>query len=221
MTASAGRLALVCVGLLLQACQLLPESRAELRPADMVIYGRVWTGDSTRPWAHAVAISGDTISAVGDSAEIARLTGRSTRVISNGKAMVTPGFMDGHTHFIYGGFQLTQVDLRDANTPAEFVRRIKAYAAKLKPGEWILGGNWDHERWPGTPLPDRSWIDSVTPNNPVFVDRLDGHMTLANSVVLKLAHIDRSTKDVPGGTIVRRRDGEPTGVVKDAAQNLV
>jgi predicted amidohydrolase YtcJ len=187
----------------------------------MVIYGRVWTGDSTRPWAHAVAISGDTISAVGDSAEIARLTGRSTRVISNGKAMVTPGFMDGHTHFIYGGFQLTQVDLRDANTPAEFVRRIKAYAAKLKPGEWILGGNWDHERWPGTPLPDRSWIDSVTPNNPVFVDRLDGHMTLANSVVLKLAHIDRSTKDVPGGTIVRRRDGEPTGVVKDAAQNLV
>jgi len=221
MTASAGRLALVCVGLLLQACQIVPESRAELRPADMVIYGRVWTGDSTRPWAHAVAISGDTISAVGDSAEIARLTGRSTRVISNGKAMVTPGFMDGHTHFIYGGFQLTQVDLRDANTPAEFVRRIKAYAAKLKPGEWILGGNWDHERWPGTPLPDRSWIDSVTPNNPVFVDRLDGHMTLANSVVLKLAHIDRSTKDVPGGTIVRRRDGEPTGVVKDAAQNLV
>jgi predicted amidohydrolase YtcJ len=221
MTASAGRFALVCIGLLLQACQIVPESRAELRPADMVIYGRVWTGDSTRPWAHAVAISGDTISAVGDSAEIARLTGRSTRVIRNGKAMVTPGFMDGHTHFIYGGFQLTQVDLRDANTPAEFVRRIKAYAAKLKPGEWILGGNWDHERWPGTPLPDRSWIDSVTPNNPVFVDRLDGHMTLANSVVLKLAHIDRSTKDVPGGTIVRRRDGEPTGVVKDAAQNLV
>jgi predicted amidohydrolase YtcJ len=221
MTASAGRLALVCMGLLLQACQFVPESRAELRPAAMVIYGRVWTGDSTRPWAHAVAISGDTISAVGDSAEIARLTDRSTRVISNGEAMVTPGFMDGHTHFIYGGFQLTQVDLRDANTPAEFVRRIKAYAAKLKPGEWILGGNWDHERWPGTPLPDRSWIDSVTPNNPVFVDRLDGHMTLANSVVLKLAHIDRSTKDVPGGTIVRRRDGEPTGVVKDAAQNLV
>jgi predicted amidohydrolase YtcJ len=129
--------------------------------------------------------------------------------------------MDGHTHFIYGGFQLTQVDLRDADTPEEFVRRIKNYAAKAKPGEWILGGNWDHERWPGTPLPDRSWIDSVTPNNPVFVDRLDGHMTLANSLVLKLAHIDRATKEVTGGTIVRRPDGEPTGVVKDAAQNLV
>jgi hypothetical protein len=158
---------------------------------------------------------------VGDSAEVARLSGKSTQVISNGKAMVVPGFMDGHTHFIYGGFQLTQVDLRDADTPEEFVRRIKAYAAKARPGEWILGGNWDHERWRGTPLPDRSWIDSVTPKNPVFVDRLDGHMTLANSAALKLAHIDRSTKEVSGGTIVRRPDGEPTGVVKDAAQNLV
>ena len=189
-------------------------------PADVVIYGRVWTGDSTKPWAQAVAISGEKISGVGDSSSIAAQVGPGTRIIRNG-AMVVPGFMDGHTHFIYGGFQLTQVDLRDADSPKEFVRRIKNYAAKAKPGEWILGGNWDHERWAGTPLPDRSWIDSVTPNNPVFVDRLDGHMTLANSLVLKLAHIDRSTKEVAGGTIVRRPDGEPTGVVKDAAQNLV
>jgi predicted amidohydrolase YtcJ len=191
-----------------------------IAPADLVIYGRVWTGDSARPWAQAVAISGEKISAVGDSSSIAAQAGSGTRIIRNG-AMVVPGFMDGHTHFIYGGFQLTQVDLRDADSPQEFVRRIKNYAAKAKPGEWILGGNWDHERWAGTPLPDRSWIDSVTPNNPVFVDRLDGHMTLANSVALKLAHVDRSTKDVAGGTIVRRPDGEPTGVVKDAAQNLV
>ena len=189
-------------------------------PADLVIYGRVWTGDSARPWAQAVAISGEKISATGDSSTIAAQAGPGTRIIRNG-GMVVPGFMDGHTHFIYGGFQLTQVDLRDADSPQEFVRRIKNYAAKAKPGEWILGGNWDHERWAGTPLPDRSWIDSVTPNNPVFVDRLDGHMTLANSLVLKLAHIDRSTKEAAGGTIVRRPDGEPTGVVKDAAQNLV
>ena len=221
MHSPASRRALAGVWVFLQACQLVPESRAALRPADLIVYGRVWTGDSARPWATGVAVAGDTIVAVGDSAEVARLSGKSTQVISNGKAMVVPGFMDGHTHFIYGGFQLTQVDLRDADTPEEFVRRIKAYAAKARPGEWILGGNWDHERWRGTPLPDRSWIDSVTPNNPVFVDRLDGHMTLANSAVLKLAHIDRSTKEVSGGTIVRRPDGEPTGVVKDAAQNLV
>ncbi|MFL5473194.1 MAG: amidohydrolase [Gemmatimonadales bacterium] len=191
-----------------------------LAPANLVIYGRVWTGDSARPWAQAVAVSGEKIVAVGDSSSIAAQVGPDTRVIRNG-AMVVPGFIDGHTHFIYGGFQLIQVDLRDADSPEEFVRRIKNYAAKAKPGEWILGGNWDHERWAGTPLPDRSWIDSVTPKNPVFVDRLDGHMTLANSQVLKLAHIDRSTKEVAGGTIVRRPDGEPTGVVKDAAQNLV
>ena len=221
MNSAARRCAMSCAWVFLQACQIIPESRASLRPADLVVYGRVWTGDSTHPWAAAVAVTGDTIAAVGDSAEVARLRGKSTQVISNGKAMVVPGFMDGHTHFIYGGFQLTQVDLRDADTPEEFVRRIKAYAAKARPGDWILGGNWDHERWRGTPLPDRSWIDSVTPKNPVFVDRLDGHMTLANSAVLKLAHIDRSTKEVSGGTIVRRPDGEPTGVVKDAAQNLV
>jgi predicted amidohydrolase YtcJ len=207
--------------MLLQACQIVPESRAELRPADLVIYGRVWTGDSTRPWAQAVAVSADTIAAVGDSSSVARLVGKTTQVISNHRAMVVPGFMDGHTHFLSGGFQLASVDLRSANSPQEFITRLKAYAAKLKPGEWITGGDWDHERWPGTPLPDRNWIDSVTPNNPVFVNRLDGHMALANSLALRLAHLTRATKDIPGGTIVRRQDGELTGVLKDDAQDPV
>ena len=186
-----------------------------------MVYGRVWTGDSATPWAGAVAVAGDTIVAVGDSAGLARLVGPGTRVIANGPAMVVPGFMDGHAHFLRGGFQLTNVDLRDAASPQEFVARIKAFAAKLQPGEWILGGTWDHENWPGTPLPDRSWIDSVTPNNPVFVDRLDGHMALANSAALKMAGVTRSTREIPGGTIVRRPGGEPTGVLKDEAQNPV
>jgi predicted amidohydrolase YtcJ len=135
--------------------------------------------------------------------------------------MVVPGFMDGHTHFIYGGFQLTSVDLRDADSPQEFVSRIKRFASRLRPGEWITGGDWDHERWPGTPLPERSWIDSVTPNNPVFVSRLDGHMSLANSAALRLARVSRATQDIQGGTIVRDRNGEPTGVLKDEAQGPV
>jgi hypothetical protein len=129
--------------------------------------------------------------------------------------------MDGHAHFLSGGFQLSNVDLRDAASPQEFVARIKAFAATLRPGEWILGGTWDHENWPGAPLPDRSWIDSVTPNNPVFVDRLDGHMALANSAALRRAGVTRNTGDIPGGTIVRRADGEPTGVLKDEAQGPV
>lgn len=201
------------------ACGARPE--AEAGGSDLIVYGRVWTGDSVRPWVEAVAISGDTIVAVGDSGTIARTQHSDTRVIANGKAMVAPGFMDGHAHFLRGGFQLTSVDLRDAASPAEFVSRIKAFAAKLEPGEWILGGTWDHENWPGTPLPDRSWIDSVTPNNPVFVDRLDGHMALANSLALEKAGVTRSTREIPGGTIVRRPDGEPTGVLKDEAQGPV
>jgi predicted amidohydrolase YtcJ len=198
----------------------LPETSAAAPPGDLVIYGRIWTGDSLKPWATALAVSGDKIAAVGDSGSVAKLVGPGTRVISKG-GMVAPGFMDDHTHFIFGGFQLASVDLRDADSPAEMIRRLKAYAAKSRPGEWITGGDWDHERWPGTPLPERSWIDSVTPHNPVFVNRLDGHMSLANTQALRLAHIDRNTPEIPGGTIVRGPGGEPTGVLKDMAQNPV
>lgn len=184
----------------------------------LVVYGRVWTGDSAAPWAGAVAIAGDTVVAVGDSARIARMAGPATRALSSGKGMVVPGFMDGHVHFLSGGFQLTSVDLRSADSPAAFIGRLKAYALTLRPGEWILGGDWDHERWPGSPLPERRWIDSVTPNNPVYVNRLDGHMGLANSAALRLAGVTRSTRDIAGGTIVRDSRGEPTGILKDEAQ---
>jgi predicted amidohydrolase YtcJ len=197
------------------------ESDAALPPADLVVFGRVWTADSVRPWAEAVAVEGDRIVAVGESAAVARRAGPATRVLSNGKAMVVPGFIDGHAHFVDGGFQLTSVDLRDADSPAELIHRVKSFAATRKPGEWILGGDWDHERWPGTPLPERSWIDSVTPNNPVLIERLDGHMALANSVALRLARIDQSTADIAGGTIVRNPRGAPTGLLKDAAQDPV
>jgi predicted amidohydrolase YtcJ len=110
--------------------------------ADLVVFGRIWTGDSSRPWAQALAAVGDTVTAVGDSTRIVSAIGPKTRVLANGKAMVVPGFMDGHVHFLSGGFQLPSVDLRDAGSPAEFIRRLQRYAANLKPGEWILGGDW-------------------------------------------------------------------------------
>jgi predicted amidohydrolase YtcJ len=207
---------------LLAAAGLACGAAPAAAPADLVVYGRVWTGDSARPWAGGVASVGDTVRAVGDSATIARLVGPGTRVIANGRAMVVPGFMDGHLHFTDGGFQLASVDLRPANTREEFIARLKAYALERRPGEWILGGDWDHERWPGTPLPRREWIDSVTPNNPVFVNRLDGHMALANTAALRAAGITRGTRDIPGGVIVRdSRHGEPTGILKDAAMGPV
>ena len=202
----------------LAACRGTPRAK----PVDLVVYGRVWTGDSARPWVGAVAVAGDTVQAVGDSAAIARLAGPTTRVLANGAAMVVPGFMDGHLHFTDGGFQLAGVDLRPANTPEEFVARLKAFALERQPGEWILGGDWDHERWPGAPLPRREWIDSVTQHNPVFVNRLDGHMGLANTAALRAAKITRATKDIPGGVIVRDpRTGEPTGILKDEAMGPV
>jgi predicted amidohydrolase YtcJ len=189
--------------------------------ADLIVYGRVWTGDSARPWAGAVAIRGDTILAVGDSAELGSFVGGATQQIAAAGGFVTPGFMDDHVHLFGGGFQLASVDLRDADSPVEFTRRLKTFAATQRSGDWILGGDWDHEKWPGAPLPDRAWIDSVTPNNPVFVSRLDGHMALANSAALAAAGLTRAARDIPGGTILRRRDRELTGLLKDEAMNPV
>ena len=189
--------------------------------ADLVVYGRVWTGDPTNPWADAVAVRGDRIVAVGQRRFILRYVGRGTRILDNGRNLVVPGFGDAHTHFVSGGFQLVSVDLRDASTPAEFIDRIAVFARTLPPDQWITGGDWDHERWPGATLPRRDWIDSVTPNKPVFVNRLDGHMGVANSLALRLAGITRETRDPPGGEIVRDANGEPTGVLKDNAMDAI
>ena len=192
-------------------------------PADLVLTnGRIWTGNKQRPWAEAMASRGGRITAVGSGDEIKRLINDQTRVIDLKGRLALPGFIDDHTHFVSGGFQLLSVDLRDAATGEEFARRIKAHASKVGPNRWITGGDWDHERWPGGPLPTKELIDAVTPNNPVFVSRLDGHMALANSVALRMAKITKETKDPPGGQIVRDpKTGEPTGVLKDAAQGLV
>ena len=196
--------------------------QAQSIPADLVVYGRIWTGDPARPWADALAVSGDRIAVVGTRRQMLARIGRSTRVIDAGRNLVTPGFGDAHTHFLAGGFQLTSVDLRDANTPTEFVRRIAAFARTIPEEGWITGGDWDHELWPGAPLPRREWIDSVTRGRAVFVQRLDGHMGVANSYALRMAGITRDTPSPPGGMIVKDSiTGEPTGVLKDNAMDRI
>src|SRR5216684_3606068 len=191
--------------------------------ADIVVtHGLLWTGLSTgRGQPGAVAIGDGKILAVSDSAGIARYIGSKTKVLDAHGGLVMPGFADGHTHFIDGGFQLAWINLRDAATPQEFVRRIKTYAATLKPGEWILGGDWDHTLWPGSPLPRHQWIDSVTPNNPVFVNRLDGHMALANAVAMRAAKVTKDTPAPVGGEVPRDARGEPIGIFKDNAEDLI
>ena len=191
--------------------------------ADIVIEGGpVWTGLSTgRGQPGVVAIAGGRILAIGDSAQIARYVGSRTQVLQAHGGLIMPGLADGHTHFIAGGFQLASVNLRDAATPQEFVRRLREYASHLTPGEWILGGDWDHTLWRGAPLPHHEWIDSVTPNNPVFISRLDGHMALANAAAMRAAKITSATRDPVGGEIPRDARGEPIGIFKDNAEGLI
>jgi predicted amidohydrolase YtcJ len=185
-----------------------------------IVNGRVWTGEPSQPWADAVAVRGDRIAAVGSSGEIRSLAGPSTRVIDARGGMVVPGFIDSHVHFLSGGMALASVQLRDARTPAEFILRIKVFAATVQPGTWITGGDWDHQNWGGE-LPQSSWIDSVTPNNPVWINRLDGHMALANAAAMRAAKISSTGGDIPGGTIVRDAAGHPSGIFKDNAQDLI
>jgi len=186
-----------------------------------IVHGRVWTVDHAHPQAEAVAIQGSRIVAVGTDVEIAKWVGPATKKIDAQGKSVLPGFIDAHVHFSSGGGEISSVHLRDAATPHEFSRRIGEHAKNLPKGEWILGGTWDHELWGGTPLPSHDWIDAVTPDTPVLVTRYDGHMALANGKAIRLAGISRETKDPPGGTIVRDKEGNPTGLLKDAAMELV
>jgi predicted amidohydrolase YtcJ len=187
----------------------------------IVVNARAWTVDPARPQAEAVAVHGDRIVAVGSTGEVRRLAGPAARIVDAGGRFLMPGFHDAHIHLMTGGHQLDAVDLKDAPTPDEFARRIGERAKSRPPGEWILGGNWDEQAWPGTPLPTRQMIDAVTPDTPVFVHRYDEHMGLANSAALKRAGVTGKTPDVPGGEIVRDARGEPTGILKDAAMAYV
>jgi predicted amidohydrolase YtcJ len=190
--------------------------------ADLVIVNaNVHTMDTAKPAARSLGVLNGRIIAVGNDADTRALIGPSTRVIDAGGKVVMPGFNDAHTHFLETGVQLSAVDLRSAKSPQEFVQRLKDFAAKLPKGRWIIGGKWDHENWTPADLPTAAMIDAATPNNPVFVDRLDGHMGVANSLAMKLAGIDARVKDVDGGIIVRDPNGNPTGVFKDAAMDLI
>ena len=190
--------------------------------ADLIVTNaKVWTVDGNHPEAQAVAVLGDRIVAVGTNADVETWRGPRTTVIDADGKLLLPGFNDSHVHFVSGGLQLDNVQLNDVTSPEEFVRRIAEQAKKTPKGEWILGGDWDETKWPGATLPTKGLIDPVTPDNPVFLSRYDGHSALANSAALKLAGVTAQTPDPPGGTIVRDAQGNPAGDLKDAATGLV
>ena len=205
------------------ACGVSCQLTSKNEKADIVLLdGIVWTVNSSQPRAEALAVKGNRIVKVGSTAEMERITGIDTEVISLQGAFVLPGFIDCHTHFLDGGFSLSHVQLREAKTPLDFVTRIKQKAQEIGEGVWILNGNWDHQQFDPPELPSKEWIDPVTPDNPVCVNRHDGHMVLVNSIALNLAGISRDTADPEGGEIIRDpQTGEPTGILKDAAMDLV
>ncbi len=185
------------------------------------INGNIYTVNEKQPTAEAVLIKGNKIIFTGSSEQVKKLTDNHTKIIDlNGKLML-PGFIDGHAHFISGGYYLLGLDLRPAKSIAEFQSILKSYVEKHI-GKWVTGGNWDHETWEVKDLPTKELIDEFTKETPVFIERFDGHMGLANSYALKLAGITSKTENPEGGTMVKDpKTGEPTGILKDNAMSLI
>lgn len=192
-------------------------------PADtVVVHGKIYTVDSHHPWAEAVAVRDGKIIAVGSDSEITAYRGPSTRMIDAKGHMVLPGFEDTHLHFLGGSALLDEVSLNDAKTVAEFQKMIKDYAVARPEKKWIQGMGWWYDIFGKSGLPDKKLVDEVVPDRPVFLRAYDGHTSLANSLALRIAGITRDTPNPPNGVIVHDpTTGEPTGVLKETAGNLV
>ncbi|HEY6066314.1 MAG TPA: amidohydrolase [Thermoanaerobaculia bacterium] len=192
------------------------------QPADLILVSaRIWTGDPARPEAAALAARGGRIVAVGTAAQIEALRGPSTVVVDGKGRRVVPGFIDCHTHMSMGGFNLLAVDLRHTKDPADFTARLAGFARTRPAGLWLTDGAWDHQVWANPVLPTRAMLDPATGDRPTCLSRTDGHMMVCNSRALELAKVTRATPDPAGGVIVRDASGEPTGVLKDAAMDLI
>jgi len=197
-------------------------STTSAHPADLVLVSaKIWTGDGTRPEATALAARNGRIVAVGTDEEIRAWKGPKTVVLEGKGRRVVPGFIDCHTHMSMGGFNLLAVDLRHTKGPADFTRRLAEFAKTRPAGRWMTDGAWDHQVWANPVLPTRAMLDPATGDRPACLSRTDGHMMVCNSLALKLARVSRDTPDPPGGVIVRDSTGEPTGVLKDAAMDLI
>jgi predicted amidohydrolase YtcJ len=192
-------------------------------PADLVlINGRILTVDAKDSVAEGLAISGGKIVAVGSSREISALAGPHTHLLDLQGRTATPGLIDSHAHIASGGVRmLLWLDLGDARSVDEIVKRVAAKAATLNHGEWVLGRGWDEGKLTELRYVYAADLDAITPDNPVWLEHTTGHYGVANSAALKRAGITASSKDPPAGTIDRDVKGQPTGVLKEAALNLV
>jgi predicted amidohydrolase YtcJ len=210
---------LPAIGLLaLAACQ----GRPPAEPATLIVHNaQVYTSDTSKPTARAVAMRADRIVFVGDDASALQLRGDNTQVIDAAGATLLPGIHDAHGHFTNLGASLQVLRLRGTTSFEQVVEMVRERAATARPGEWIQGRSWDQNDWPVKDWPQHQALSSAAPNNPVYLTRVDGHAALVNKAALDAAGITRTTADPPGGRIIRDAKGEPAGVLIDAAQGLV
>ena len=171
--------------------------------------------DPTPGRVSAVAIRAGKILAVGDDAAMLALKDAHTRTIDLKGAFAMPGFNDAHTHMAAAGRQRLSLDLDNVPSLAAMLEKVRVYAAKLQPGEWILGGGWDDTKWPGAHLPMRQDLDAMSGGHPAFLERTDGHIAIANTAALKAAGITDSTPNPKGGAIDRDADGHATGIIRE------
>jgi predicted amidohydrolase YtcJ len=203
------------------ACGIALLSGQERQP-DLILHNaRIYTVDARNTVAEAVAIAGDRITRVGSDRDILALEGASTTVVDLRGATVLPGLHDAHAHVVGLGASLQDVDLRGTRSYEEVVGRVRRRLATARPGEWIVGRGWDQNDWADKDWPTHDLLSAASPDNPVYLTRVDGHAGLANRKAIETANLTRSTTDPAGGRIIRSADGEPTGVVIDTAESLV
>ncbi|MFL5798014.1 MAG: amidohydrolase [Actinomycetota bacterium] len=186
--------------------------------ADLVLFGaRVHTPAGP---SEALAVRSGRIAAVGSRPDVEPLIGTQTEVVDLPGAMVVPGFQDAHVHPPYSGLERLRCDLHDARGAQQYVAVVDAYARSRPDIEWILGGGWALDAFPGG-IPHRSLLDAVVPDRPVYLPNRDGHGAWVNSAALRMAGITRDTPDPPDGRVEREDDGEPWGVLHEGAMDLV
>ncbi len=221
----------ICIllaGLIARAQNAAPKPDDSKPKADILfIHANVYTGvPANTPFAsidreEAIAVRGDRILAVGKTLDLQKFKGSETQVIDLGGHFTMPGFNDAHMHLADAGQQKLEVDVQGVKSLDELRQRLAAKVATAKPGEWILGGGWDESLWPVKALPSRWDLDEVSAGHPVLLDRVDGHLAVANTRALQLASITIASRDPQGGQIDRNENGEPTGLLRDTAQGAV
>lgn len=191
-------------------------------PADLVIRGaKVVTVDNEFSIHEAVAISDGRFVEIGTNEQIERYIGDDTRIIELNGEMVLPGLIDAHAHLHSLGDKLASLNTSECKSFEKLVNKVENRVNDVKPGEWIIGGRWDHTRWPGNTFPVHDALSRISPDNPVYLTRVDGNSAFVNQKALEIARINAETPDPVGGKIIRNDKGEPTGVLVNRAMNLV